>query len=387
MKHLCLKTSMAEQRLRHSKKGDILRKCVNMDQIHPNSSMPLIVQVYPSAVDSKMDNAQILHLSHAPLAVSDQSKLMYQQSITSEAQPVSSSDFNENHPHHTQMLMSCQQTQLQTLQTVPMQAQVIPTEGATFQFGSHFILPQMPVHKQHDVEQPQETYLAHYGNYLKEKSCAPEESAKCEQICDLDSTVHQDSEVQTKSQRKRGLVPNPSTWACNVRKVKHQSGEAYISRRGKYVPERKIKSTKDCLTSCKFKCNKKITDTDRELIFKAFYSLTSNEKKHFLLNTTERHKVKQPQSAEGNSTLSISQKPVYNVHAGKSELNIPKPDGRGLSPASYHGLPASVKDTVRTHIMSFKTVDSTQIKQFSKKQQHLVDDTAMKINARETHAK
>lgn len=164
-----------------------------------------------------------------------------------------------------------------------------------------------------------------------------------------------------------------------------------------------MKNTKDCLQSCKYRCSERISDTDREHIFKAFYSLNANEKKHFLLNTTERNTVKHKPTTENFKrkhsfkyfflvravrhtvcknfylgTLAISQKPVYNVHSGKSEMNIPKPDGRGLSEASTHSLPSEVKDRVRKHIMSFSTEDSKPVKQFSRKKQYLGSNLSIK---------
>lgn len=216
---------------------------------------------------------------------------------------------------------------------------------------------------------------------------------------------HIEIEIGSMSPMKkaRSQVPNPSQWACNVRKLKHQRGEAYINRRGKLVPERRVKNTKDCLKSCKYKCNERIDDTDREHIFKAFYSLNANEKKHFLLNTTERNYVRNVKQDEERKrkysfkyfflvravrytvcknfylgTLAISQKPVYNVHLTKSEMNIPKPDGRGLSGASCHATPEEVKDRVRKHIMSYSTIDGKQIKQFSRKKQYLENSMTIK---------
>lgn len=211
-------------------------------------------------------------------------------------------------------------------------------------------------------------------------------------------------EIVPVKKRARSQIPNPSKWACNVRKQKHQRGEAYISRRGKYVPERQVRNTKDCLKSCRYKCNERIDDVDRQHIFNAFYSLNANEKKHFLLNTTERNYVKHNKMLDGNhkrkysfkyfflvravrhtvcknfylGTLAISQKPVYNVHLSKSEMNLPKPDGRGLSEASTHSLPQEIKDRVRRHIMSFSTVDSKPIKQFSRKKQYLECNLSIK---------
>lgn len=204
----------------------------------------------------------------------------------------------------------------------------------------------------------------------------------------------------TSKKRKRSKNPEPSSWACNVRKLKHQRGEAYINRRGKFVPEKSVRNTKDCHKSCVFKCSEHVSDVDRDNIFKAFYSLSGNEKKHFILNTTERNVTKQMRT-QGNElheskrkysfkyffiirgvkhivckkfylgTLSISQKPVYNVHLGKSDMNIPKPDGRGLSEASAHSLSEEVKDRVRRHIMSFNTVDCKPIVHCSLKKQYL----------------
>lgn len=215
--------------------------------------------------------------------------------------------------------------------------------------------------------------------------------------CKPDNSELTEITIDAKKKKTRSQTPNPSKWACNVRKLKHQRGEAYISRRGKYVPERHIRNTKDCLKSCRYKCNERINDIDRQHIFKAFYSLNSNEKKYFLLNTTERNEVKRNKMIDCSTkrkytfkyfflvravrytvcknfylgTLAISQKPVYNVHLGKSEINLPKRDGQGLSEASTHALPSEVKDRVRNHILSFTTVDSKPIKQFSRKKQYL----------------
>lgn len=144
---------------------------------------------------------------------------------------------------------------------------------------------------------------------------------------------------------------------------------------------------------------------DREHIFKAFYSLSANEKKHFLLNTTERDYTKRlKNNSEERSkrkysfkyfflvravrytvcknfylgTLAISQKPVYNVHLGKSEVNVPKPDGRGMSEASAHAVPSEQKERVRNHIMSFTTFDGKPIKPNSLKKQYLEASLSIK---------
>ncbi|XP_053608712.1 uncharacterized protein LOC128674260 [Plodia interpunctella] len=370
-----------------------------MDQISPTpSAIPQIVQVYPPA-NSKIQSPHIIHISHQTLQ--SQGKVAYQQSIAPKPLhiPVSSHlEIQNQMLTQDQIVLSCQQAHLQELNP-PLQAPMHLRHndmGSTVQITSHVILPQMPVFKQHVLVNGVQQQYYEYDPYQKEESVAES---------DPEVVVNQQLECKTESsnesyvapvKRTRGVVRNPERWACNIRKMKHQRGEAYISRRGKYVPERKVRNMKDCLQSCKYKCNEKITDTDREHIFKAFYSLNANEKKHFLLNTTERNYVKHKMGETNHrrkysfkyfflvravrytvcknfylGTLAISQKPVYNVHLGKSEMNIPKPDGRGLSEASTHSLPPEAKERVRQHIMSFNTVDSKPIKQYSKKKQYL----------------
>lgn len=214
-------------------------------------------------------------------------------------------------------------------------------------------------------------------------------------------------EIQTKLKkstdkvREKRRLAEPSQWQNNIRKERCQRGKAYISRRGKLVPEKQIQNKKDCLNSCRYKCMEHINDDDRKLLFKSFYSLSTNEKKFFILNTTERHLIKDRDKPCGGKrnyifkyffivrgtkyvvcknfylgTLAISQKPIYNVHLYKSDVNLPKQDGRGLS--SCHPLPEAAKDRIRKHIMSLETVDSKPVKQFSRKRQYLYPNLTVK---------
>ncbi|KAJ0176291.1 hypothetical protein K1T71_008465 [Dendrolimus kikuchii] len=352
-----------------------------------------------------MQNPQIIHISHSSLPTA-QGKVTYQQSIATESlhMPVTSNTIESQIIPQNQIVMSCQHN-LQTLQ--PIQGQVL--QSSEISQPLQVFLPQCPVFKQHMiVNGVHHQYYRHY-EYAKEACLITKLDAvkpvvtETVEECNLQKIEKPQSESDSRKKHPRSHIPNPTMWACNVRKQKHQKGEAYISRRGKYVPERKVKTTKDCLNTCKYKCNEHITDSDREHLFKAFYSLSTNEKKHFLLNTTERNSIK-PGKVTSNhkrkysfkyfflvravkytvcknfylGTLSISQKPVYNVHMGKSDMNIPKPDGRGLSEASTHSLPSESKEKVRKHITSFKTVKDKPVKQFSKKKQYLQSNLNIK---------
>lgn len=122
-----------------------------MEQLQQPATIPHLVQVFqPSISNSKIQNPQIIHISHPSLSTS-QGKVTYQQTITSESIhiPVTSQHVNEIQSQiqmsQNQIVMSCQQG-LQTIQ--PLQSQVqsqvlqSPDMSQTLQIASHVILPQ-----------------------------------------------------------------------------------------------------------------------------------------------------------------------------------------------------------------------------------------------------
>ncbi|KAG8319030.1 hypothetical protein J6590_100092 [Homalodisca vitripennis] len=153
-----------------------------------------------------------------------------------------------------------------------------------------------------------------------------------------------------------------ASWKSHKRSTCYQAGKAYTSRRGVEMPAKKIKNFRNCVNNCKYKCGVSVGPYHREALFKAFYKMSQNEKYHFILNTTNRDQTERPKSIDVNfyknfsffnvgsnkiqvckkfylGTLSISQKPVYNVHKNKDELtSTPKQDGRGKSSNSSRRL-------------------------------------------------
>ena len=69
--------------------------------------------------------------------------------------------------------------------------------------------------------------------------------------------------------RKRSI--NKQNWAARKRKKSHETGEEYISSRGKKIPVKKIEVKKNCLSNCKFRCSEKINTKTQEEIFIDFY--------------------------------------------------------------------------------------------------------------------
>ncbi|XP_045517125.1 uncharacterized protein LOC123709672 [Pieris brassicae] len=345
-----------------------------MDNLHPTVSLPHIVQVYQPAVQPPLSNQDSINDS-----------LNFQNVLQS------------------QTVMSCHQIHLQNVQQT-MHASIPgpQNECQPLHITSHVILPQVPLIKHSLNGSVHQQYYSQYNTVSKETKPEPNLPIIVKNEDLVKSEVRNKINKENLTRRRRILrVPDPSQWQNNIRKKKCQQGEAYISRRGKLVPEKQIRNKKDCLNSCRFKCMEKINDEDRQLLFKSFYSLDTNEKKYFLLNTTERHLIKtkdRPCDGKRNytykyffyirtdkfvvcknfylGTLAISQKPIYNVHLNKSEVNIPKRDGRGLS--SCHPLPEREKDRVRKHIMSLETIDSKPINPFSLKQQYLDSNLTVK---------
>ncbi|GFS12833.1 spherulin-1B [Elysia marginata] len=72
-------------------------------------------------------------------------------------------------------------------------------------------------------------------------------------------------------------------WVVNKRKKAVDSGQAHVNSMGKAIPPKAIKTTKDCVSGCKFKCSVKINGEEREQIFSEFYGLDHSEKQMFLV--------------------------------------------------------------------------------------------------------
>lgn len=87
--------------------------------------------------------------------------------------------------------------------------------------------------------------------------------------------------LKKKLSRKRKATPEE--WEKNKRQRRRLSGIEYTSQRGKAVPARAVKPT-NC-TRCKYKCNIKVSDDERQNIFKTFWTLNSYQrKKDFIIS-------------------------------------------------------------------------------------------------------
>lgn len=144
-------------------------------------------------------------------------------------------------------------------------------------------------------------------------------------------------------EKTRKRKTNQNKWKRNIRRKQCQSGESYVSARGKPVLAKKIQYNIDCKGHCRFKCKTKITQSEREELFKSFYSLDQHGKTDFILRSTIRTETHRKTKKDADSrrmfsfsyyvellgnrvqicksfwlaTFAISQKPVYNAHNKK----------------------------------------------------------------------
>lgn len=195
--------------------------------------------------------------------------------------------------------------------------------------------------------------------------------------------VEDEPNVASTSEKTRKRVINQKSWKRNVRQRKHQAGEAYTSSRGKEVARKEILNKKNCFANCKFYCQNVVTQTEREELFKDFYSLNQEGKSSYILKSTKRIESVRKSNKSGNSrrdysfsyfvelsgnmirvckpfwlgTFAISQKPVYNAHEKKNSVTgVAKKCDKGLK--SEKRIPEDKVSEVKTHITSFPRIES-----------------------------
>ena len=152
----------------------------------------------------------------------------------------------------------------------------------------------------------------------------------------------------------------------------------YVNEAGKTVPERKLKEM-DC-SKCKFKCSQKVTQEDRQLIFRTYWNLSTYDKQRNVIcqnvqdkaptriSSNRRGKLNAfhlPVNAERVSvckkfflnTLDIGKKTVTFAMQNKQHGTFVGKDKRGVN-TPKNKTPETNLDYIRTHTESFPTVSS-----------------------------
>ncbi|CAF4946988.1 unnamed protein product [Pieris macdunnoughi] len=185
-------------------------------------------------------------------------------------------------------------------------------------------------------------------------------------------TISLSSSSESRGSRKRKR--NICKWKCNVRKLKAVTGKSYTSKKGKVVPEKKMKPVCDC----RLKCSERVDETARAAIFQKYYSkeMTWNLKRQFTISMvteieTARSRRRDPEHPPKRSftlnytflvndkpekickkfflnTLAISETVVRNA-IKKSTHGFVQEDRRGRHPPPNKTAEA-IKESIRNHI-------------------------------------
>ena len=181
--------------------------------------------------------------------------------------------------------------------------------------------------------------------------------------------------------RKRKV--QPEKWKRHMRQMACNSGLPYVTRRGKLV-SMKYSNPTDC-TNCRFKCGSTISEAQRELICREYYSLPSFDmKKQFICTLVQEMPVKRSRSRSENrkmhkkvsraysflvngsgirvcrnffcKTLSVSFKVINTALAGKGESGAFVGSDKRIHRTPPNRIPDECIAHVKSHINQFPRV-------------------------------
>lgn len=140
-------------------------------------------------------------------------------------------------------------------------------------------------------------------DYMDDDDFVAEFQDDTETSCDNQQSASEsvsDSRKSSNSSRKR----NPEKWACNKRKTLRNTGQSYLNTKGKLVEAKKMRES--CGSTCRSKCETKITDDDRQRAFETFWNLGDIVKQRkFLYRYISSSTPKRRRSESSNRTLTL----------------------------------------------------------------------------------
>ena len=244
-----------------------------------------------------------------------------------------------------------------------------------------------------------EVDMPHEDRDLNEINAEPDDAGKSTETEiemsheQRDSSDTESYEVESETSRKsRKRMRNYDDWTRNVRKRRRQSGQEYVTLKGKRIRAREVKTKKDCVGKCRYKCATVISNVDRQNIFKAFWKLSDNEKTAYYMRTTEhaakkRTRTKAKESRKKYSykyffymgaqkirvckefylhTLDISQRRIEYANKNKVHEQENFTDNRGAHIKNKTSDPAT--EYIKKHIDSFPRIPSHYCRQTSNKE-------------------
>jgi hypothetical protein len=214
-----------------------------------------------------------------------------------------------------------------------------------------------------------------------------------------------DAQERTGGEKRRRRNPGPvndgspkrrklmvQKWKTTVAKEAYAKGIAHVSMRGKFIPEKVLGAS--CPQSCPRKCSSKVSEAERREIFNHYYSILDHSRKWDFIgrlvksSPVKRRTTNDDHSRRQNSfsyflqlsnnervevcqrffvsTLAISQQVVKTALSKmKNKGGVISPDKRGKY-AKKRVIDSAVRDNVKAHIASFKTMESHYTRKRSK---------------------
>lgn len=201
-------------------------------------------------------------------------------------------------------------------------------------------------------------------------------------------TENENEDVKEENKKSRKRKRNVANWKRNSIKSSRNSGKEYMNWKGNIQAQRKLKPP---CKNCRNKCTEKIPEEERKLIFLNFWSLSDiNRQRDFISKFTcleEKKRCRKRSKSEVNNgvqsrrkrtftyflscggkrilvcktfflnTLSISGQMVATVVSKMGSSGTVVEDRRGKA-CKNSLLDESVKNSVRTHINAFETMES-----------------------------
>lgn len=193
-----------------------------------------------------------------------------------------------------------------------------------------------------------------------------------------------DNNTNDKPKKKltRKRTRNPESWGKNTRKKRRNTGQEYVSTKGKNVAAKKMKDS--CSEKCRLKCRSKITEEERKNIFDYYWRLGDIEQQRSFLNKcmsdyiNPEYRASKPGNNRSKNvrytfsiderhiqvcktffknTLAINNRIIFTTIKKRNVQGGINKDQRGKR-KSDKAIREDIKDDIRTHINSFPRVSS-----------------------------
>lgn len=110
----------------------------------------------------------------------------------------------------------------------------------------------------------------------------------------VEDEVAFDEDKDAEKFRSRKRLRNEEKWKRNIKKVKVNTGNEYITKSNRKIPKKSVKKACCDDKNCQYQCNSLVSQDTRSLIFKNFYELGNKEKqREFIARCMKKIEPKQ----------------------------------------------------------------------------------------------